>query len=495
MPARVVLKREVLMPRRVVFVASEMYPFSKTGGLGDVMGALPPALARMGVPTTVFTPYYGTLRTSLFNLKPVLRNCVVGYPWAPITVNVWETNYRSVQVYFLQRSEYFDRKNYYNDHYGDYFDNAERFIFFCRAVLAVIRQMGQAPSIVHAHDWQAALLPAYIHFLRQQDPFWADTKTLVTIHNIAFQGRFSSRLFRDSGLPMEAWHMDGVEHYGDFNFLKAGIAYANMITTVSPSYAREILTERFGFGLDGILRHREHDLAGILNGADYYIWDPKNDKFLAAPYSRTDFSGKHHCKQDLVEKLGLSPGLMDRPLLGFVGRLRGQKGIDLLLEILPKLMEQNVGVVVLGEGSLRYEGAIQTMAGQYPGRVHAAVSYTEELAHRIQSGCDIFLMPSRYEPCGLTQMYALRYGTPPVASSMGGLRDTIIPFPDPKSTGFTFARIDSDEFYRSILDATQLWENKDAWYDMIGRAMGQAFTWEKSGRRYSELYRQLEISA
>lgn len=483
------------MLRRVVFAASEMYPFSKTGGLGDVMGALPPALARMGVPTTVFTPYYGTLRTAGFNLKPLLRNCVVGYPWPPITVNVFETNYRSVTVYFLQRSEFFDRKNYYNDHYGDYFDNAERFIFFCRAVLAVLRKLGEPPAVIHAHDWQAALLPAYIHFLKREDPFWNETRTVTTIHNIAFQGRFSSRLFRGCGLPEEAWCPDGVEYYGDFNFLKAGIAYADTITTVSPSYAREILTERFGFGLDGILRHRERHLVGILNGADYCIWDPKNDRFLAAPYSRSDFSGKQECKRDLLERLGMSPSLMDRPLLGFVGRLRGQKGIDLLLEILPELMREDVGLVVLGEGSLRYEGAIQAMAAQYPGRLHAAVSYTEELAHRIQAGSDVFLMPSRYEPCGLTQMYALRYGTPPVASSMGGLRDTIIPYPDPRATGFTFMRIEAEDFHRSILDAVRLWENRDAWHDMVGRSMSQAFTWERSGKRYAELYRHLAVSA
>ena len=481
------------MNRRVCFAASEMYPFSKSGGLGDVMGALPPALARMGVPTTVFTPYYGNLRTAKFDLNLVIRNCLVGYPWEPITVNVFETDYRGVKVYFLQRSEFFDRKNYYNDHYGDYFDNAERFIFFCRAVLAVIRHLGEPFSIVHAHDWQAALLAVYIYYLRQQDAFWRNTKTLVTIHNIAFQGRFSSRLFSNCGLPREAWSMNGVEYYDDFNFLKGGIALADRVSTVSPSYAREILTERFGFGMDGILRYREHDLVGILNGADYCIWNPKSDKFLAAPYSKTDISGKRACKVDLIEKLGLSPHLVDRPLLGFVGRLRGQKGIDLLLDILPKLMEQDIGVVVLGEGSLRYELAIQEMAKLYPEKFHAAVSYTEELAHCIQAGCDIFLMPSRYEPCGLTQMYALRYGTPPVASSMGGLRDTICPYPEAKSTGFTFVRTEPEDFYRSIMDAVQVWENKTAWGDLVSRAMSQAFTWEKSGRRYMELYNSLTL--
>ena len=481
------------MPRRVFFAASEIYPFSKTGGLGDVIGALPPALVRMGVPTSVITPYYGTLRTSSFDLKLTLSDCPVGYPWDPVTVDVYEADYRGVTVYFLKRSEYFDRQNYYNDQRGDYFDNAERFIFFSRAALSAIRHMGVAPAVVHAHDWQSALLPAYIHYLRQEDPFWAETKTVMTIHNIAFQGRFSSRLFRDTALPVEAWNMNGVEYYGDVNFLKAGIAYADKITTVSPSYAREILTERFGFGMDGILRHRERDLVGVLNGADYLIWDPKNDRFLAAPYNRNDISGKRECKQDLLARMGLSPHLMDKPVLGFVGRLRGQKGIDLLLDIIPQLMEQDIGVVVLGEGNARFEQSIMDMAKEYQGRLHAVVSYTEELAHRIQAGCDIFLMPSRYEPCGLTQMYALRYGTPPVASSVGGLRDTIIPHPDRRSTGFTFVRAESDDFRLAIQDALDLWENKDAWSAMISRAMNQAFTWDKSGKRYAELYRELGL--
>ena len=481
------------MPRRVFFVASEVYPFSKTGGLGDVMGALPPALARMGLPTAILTPYYGTLRTSSFDLKLVLTDCPVGYPWAPITVDVYETHYRGVAVYFLKRSEYFDRQNYYNDQRGDYFDNAERFIFFCRAALSVIRQMGAAPAVVHAHDWQAGLLPAYVHYLRRVDPFWANTKTLMTIHNIAFQGRFSSRLFRDTALPSEAWNMDGIEYYGDINFLKAGIAYADVISTVSPSYAREILTERFGFGMDGILRHREHDLVGILNGADYMIWDPKNDRFLASPYNRGDVTGKYDCKQDLLARMSLSPHLMDRPVLGFVGRLRSQKGIDLLLEIIPQLMELDVGLVVLGEGNVAYEEEIVNLSKKFKGRLHAAVSYTEKLAHRIQAGCDIFLMPSRYEPCGLTQMYALRYGTPPVASAMGGLRDTIIPYPDARSTGFTFTKTEPEAFLRAVKDAVTLWEDKDAWAAMVSRAMCQAFTWEKSGKRYAELYRQLGL--
>ena len=481
------------MPRRVFLVASEMYPFSKSGGLGDVMGALPPAIARMGAPTAVITPFYGRLRTGEAPLRLTLSDCPVGYPWDPITVDVFETTYKGTTVYFLHRGEYFDRRQYYNDHKGDYFDNAERFIFFCRAALAVIRQLGESPAIIHAHDWQTALLPAFLHFQRRYDPFWAGTRSLITIHNIAFQGRFSSRLFENSGLPPEAWNMNGAEYYGDFSFLKAGIAYADMVSTVSPSYAREILTERFGFGLDGILRHREHELAGVLNGADYSIWDPRNDRYLSSPYSRQDFSGKQICKRNMIKELGLSPHLEDKPLLGFIGRLRGQKGIDLLIDILPKLMERDIGVVVLGEGNKKYEDTLVQMMNQYKGKLHATVAYTEDLAHRIQAGSDCFLMPSRYEPCGLTQMYALRYGTPPIATAMGGLRDTIIPHPHPKATGFTFLRSTPEDFMAAICDALDLWENKEAWNDMITRAMGQAFTWDKAGRQYIEMYRQLGL--
>ena len=480
------------MARTVFFLTSEMYPFSKSGGLGDVLGALPPALVRMGVPCAVITPFYGRLRTGESQVRLTMENCPVGYPWPPITVDVFETTYKGVTVYFIHRGEYFDRRQYYNEYKGDYFDNAERFIFFCRAALSFIRARGEAPGLVHAHDWQSALLPAYIHFERQRDPFWQDTRTLMTIHNLAFQGRFSSRLFWSSGLPDAAWNMDGAEFFGDFNFLKTGIAYADGVSTVSPSYAREILTERFGFGLDGILRHREHQLTGILNGADYGVWDPRTDCMIPSQYTRQDPSGKEDCKRALIKGFGLDERMMERPLLGFIGRLRDQKGIDLLLPIIPELMERDVGLIVLGEGDLEYERLLMRMNDEYKGRFHAVVAYTEEVAHRIQAACDIFLMPSRYEPCGLTQMYALRYGAPPVATAVGGLRDSIVAHPNPRSTGFIFQNSDSRKFFDSILEAVTLWENNpEEWRELMRRAMSQAFTWEKSGQQYINLYRQL----
>ena len=482
------------MPQRIFFVTSEVYPFSKSGGLGDVMGALPLAMQQSGQPSAVISPFYGRISTSDYQIRLTISDLPVGYPWDPSTGDIYEADYHGVPLYFIARGEYFDRRYYYNDLKGDYFDNAERFIFFCRAAISLMERLGEPPAVVHAHDWQTALLPAYIHLGRRYNPFWQQTATVCTIHNLAFQGRFASRLFFSCGLPIEAWNMNGVEYYGDFNLLKSGIAYADAVTTVSPSYAREILTEKFGCGLDSILRSRELHLYGVLNGADYDVWNPAKDMFLPAYYDVDDISGKARCKKNLIAELGLDPKLEKRPLLGFTGRLRGQKGIDLLNAIIPDLMEMDVGVVVLGEGHPAYEAQILDLMETYQGRVAAVVGYTEDLAHRMQAGSDIFLMPSRYEPCGLTQMYALRYGTPPVATAVGGLRDTIEPWPGEQATGFIFTDSTPQDFLQTIKEAVFLWtKNPDAWKGMVQRAMRQAFTWKKSCGEYAEIYRKIRL--
>ncbi|MDL2315898.1 glycogen synthase GlgA [Desulfovibrio sp. OttesenSCG-928-A18] len=482
------------MAQRVFFATSEVYPFSKSGGLGDVMGALPLAMHKNGIPTTVISPFYGRISTSNYQIRLTITDLPVGYPWAPITADVYEADYHGVSLYFIHRGEYFDRRFYYNDPKGDYFDNAERFIFFCRAAISLMERLGQPPAIVHAHDWQTALLPAYIHFLRRWNPFWEHTGTVCTIHNLAFQGRFSSRLFADSGLPAEAWNMNGVEYFGDINMLKGGIAYADAVSTVSPSYAREILTEKFGCGLDGILRSREADLHGVLNGADYVVWNPDDDPYLPCRFSADDMSGKRRCKKHLMAELGLDPELADRPLLGFIGRLRGQKGIDLLNSIIPELMRLNVGLVVLGEGNFVHEARLMDLMEDYRGRLAAVIGYTEDLAHRMQAASDIFLMPSRYEPCGLTQMYALRYGAPPVATAVGGLRDTIVPWPSDESTGFIFTESEPMAFLAAIREAVALWTEKpEYWQSMMRRAMNQAFTWENACKQYAEIYRRIRL--
>jgi starch synthase len=474
----------------VLFATSEMFPFSKTGGLADVMGALPLTLHRMGVNTAVITPFYGRLSTAGFELRLVQSHCPVGYPWPPITAEIYQTSYHGMPVYFVGRGEYYDRRFYYNTYEGDYFDNCERFTFFCRATMEWARRLEKPPAVIHLHDWQTALVPAFVHF-RKWDPFWRGVKTVMTIHNLAFQGRFSSRLFASSGLPPQAWNMDGVEYFGDFNLLKAGIVYADAVTTVSPTYAREILTPEFGYGMEGVLQKRSRALSGILNGADYDVWDPQNDKYLPCVYSRKKLDGKLVCKKVVLRDLYLADQLEERPLLSFIGRIRSQKGVDLLIDILPKLMEKEIGVIVLGEGNLRREAQLLALMEEFPGRLSVQVGYSEDLAHRIQAASDIFLMPSRYEPCGLTQMYALRFGSIPVATAVGGLIDTITPHPNRYCTGFIFEEPKAGLFLDAINQALDVWEDKAYWRRMIDRAMQQAFTWERSAEQYIDLYRDI----
>ncbi len=476
----------------VLFVTSEIYPFSKTGGLGDVLGALPLELSRMGVNTAVITPLYGRINTSDYQLTLLYSGMHVGYPWDPITTDVYMADFQGMPVYFVHRDEYYDRRYYYNTYNGDYFDNCERFVFFCRATMEWTKHLEAAPAIIHANDWQAALVPAYLEFWRRLGSYWWNTRTVLSIHNLAFQGRFASRLFWNSGLPAEAWSMDGAEFWGDFNLLKAGIAYADRIATVSPTYAEEILTPEFGCGLEGMLQKRSSVLTGMLNGADYEVWDPAEDKYLPATYTVDDLAGKRECKQQLIDEMGLNPFLANRPILGFIGRLRDQKGVDLLLEIFEDVIKMDVGIVVLGEGKLEYEEMLLRLMEDYPLRISAHVSYTEDLAHRIQAGSDIFLMPSRYEPCGLTQMYALRYGTPPVATAVGGLHDTIVSYPHPEATGFVFDKPEPESFLDAIRQAVEVWQRQpEVWAGIRARAMRQEFSWSKSAKAYIELYREL----
>ncbi len=476
----------------ILFATSEIYPFSKTGGLGDVMGALPLTLHNMGVNTAVITPMYGRIKKAGIPFHLITPDLHVGYPWGPITADIYFADFHGMPVYFISRDEYFQRSHFYNTYKGDYFDNCERFIFFCRAVMEWTRQLEAPPAVINCNDWQTALIPGFLNYWRMGDPFWAETKSVLSIHNLAFQGRFSSRLFWDSGLPHWAWNMDGSEFWGDFNLLKTGIAYSDHITTVSPAYANEIITPEFGCGLEGILSKRSDSLTGILNGADYQVWDPSNDPMIPAPYSMHSLEGKAVCKQALIDEQGLNPFLANRPILGFIGRLQLQKGIDLLLEIFERIIQRNVGIVVLGEGNLRFEERVLRLMEEYPLRLSANVSYTEDLAHKIQAGSDIFLMPSTYEPCGLTQMYSLRYGTPPVATAVGGLRDTIVPYPHPECTGFIFDEPGADHFYNAICQALDVWENdKNLWRQIQLRAMRQEFSWQLSAHKYLSLYNQL----
>ena len=475
----------------ILFATSEIYPFSKTGGLGDVAGVLPVALKELGLEVAVITPLYGRLHTAGHHIRLLMENCPVGYPWPETTADIYTTQYKGVPVYFLDRPEYFDRRNLYCTYHGDYFDNCERFIFFAKALLSWILWMDQPPGVVHCNDWHTSLIPAYLYYAGQRDPFWSEISSVLTIHNLAFQGQFSARLFWESGLPVQAWNMDGAEYYGSFNLLKAGIAYSDKITTVSPSYAEEIRTPEFGYGLEGILTQRSSDLSGILNGVDYTVWDPREDSFLAANYDPYDPSGKRVCKRELVERMGLGSRFASRPVLGFVGRMRSQKGVDIILEHLSELLALDLGLIFLGEGDLETETGLSNMAESYPGQIAVAIGYTEELSHLIIAGADILLMPSRYEPCGLTQLYSLRYGTLPVTSNVGGLKDTVGPYPEPGCTGFKFDLAKPEGFLRAVREAVDLWSDPEGWDDMRKRAMLQDFSWLASARKYMSLYQSL----
>ncbi len=478
----------------ILFATSEIYPFSKSGGLGDVAGILPLALKDLGRDVAVVTPLYGRLNPTAYPLRLLKENCPVGYPWPDVTADVYLADYQGVPVYFVDRPEYFDRKQFYCTYHGEYFDNCERFIFFSRAVMAWARWMDPKPTVLHCNDWHTSLIPAYLFETRQEDSFWSGVASVQTIHNLAFQGQYSARLFWESGLSPSAWHMDGAEYHGSFNMLKTGIAYADKVTTVSPSYAREIMTQEFGYGLEGLLARRAEDVEGILNGVDYSIWDPRADPFLRAHYGPFELSGKQICKEDLLERTGLHTRYATRPVLGFIGRMRWQKGVDLILDILPELLEMDLALVFLGEGDLEMETHLTNLSEQYPGQLAVIIGYTEELSHQIMAGSDIFLMPSRYEPCGLTQLYGLRYGALPVTSNVGGLRDTVVSWPDPEGTGFKFDRFEPEDFAAAVRTAVNLWEDPRGWEAMRERAMLRDFSWEQSAVEYDKLYRGLEGS-
>ncbi|MFP3869431.1 MAG: glycogen synthase, partial [Syntrophobacteria bacterium] len=395
-----------------------------------------------------------------------------------------------VQVYFIRRDEFYDRGHLYGTSKGDYFDNAQRFIYFCRAVLALCPTLGAKADIIHCHDWQCGLIPAYLRLLMADDPFWAHTASMLTIHNITYQGRFGPELFPLTGLPDNFFTVDGMEFWGGINFLKAAVITADVITTVSSRYSEEIQTEAYGGGLEGILRVHRKKLHGIINGADYQAWNPETDPHLAANYSREDLEPKRLCKLDLLDTVGLPQRVADRPVLGMVSRLADQKGFDLLAGIMDRLMAEEVALVILGTGEKRYQTLLSRLAARYPDNIAVRLTFDEGLAHKIEAGADMFLMPSRFEPCGLNQIYSLRYGTVPVVRSTGGLYDTVSPY-EPKTgtgVGFLFTTYEPEAFWQAIETALEFFSRPEIWQQIMKNGMAEDFSWQSAARQYLLLY-------
>jgi starch synthase len=472
----------------LLFLASEVAPLSKTGGLGDVLGALPAALAAAGDAVAVVSPRYGFIDAARQGFTP--RHLAVRVRGEATTV--WSRTQGRLTTYLVEHERYFgSRRSLYAEHGHEYGDNAERFTYLCRAGLEVPAAFGHRPAVLHLNDWQTALAAWLLREEHATDPALARTRSVFTIHNLAYQGSYSKELLPSLGLPWELFRPDGVEFHDRLNLMKAGLVFADAVTTVSPTYAREITTWEGGEGLDGVLRRRSGQLSGILNGIDAAEWDPASDPHLPAHFDAQRLAGKAACKRSLQEELGL-PARPEVPLLAVVSRLADQKGIDLLLAALPELLKRDLQLAVLGSGRLDWEEALAQAARHHRDRVAVRIGFDEGLAHRIEAGADLFLMPSRFEPCGLNQLYSLRYGTVPLVRRVGGLADTVVDYDGWRSgTGFTFTEYSHRALVTAVRRALELFRDKRAWHAMMRRGMALDFSWARSAERYRQLYREL----
>ena len=463
-------------------ITSEAAPFAKTGGLADVLGALPPALAKLGEEVAVVMPRYASVL--LQGSTRIADGMRISVGPNAFTVGIDQVEREGVRYLFVDCPPLYARPGVYSEEGVAYVDNHIRFALLNQAALEIGRSIFK-PDIFHAHDWPSGLLAPYLRENYGSDPDFAGAKTLMTIHNLGYQGTFPAAAISDLGLSPALFHPGGLEFWGELSFLKAGIVWSDSITTVSPTYAREIQTVEYGAGLDGVLRDRAAKITGILNGVDYAEWSPDTDPFSNFPYSAQDLSGKRLAKRALLEEVGL-PQNDSRPLIGIVSRLAGQKGFDLLEEIVPELAGMDLAMTVLGTGEAPIEEMFRAMAEHYPEQFAIQIGYDNGLAHRIECGADMFLMPSRYEPCGLSQMYSLRYGTVPIVRATGGLEDTV-----DEHTGFKFTEYTPEALLEAIREALEAWSDRPGWLERMRRGMAKDFSWDAAAVQYQRLYRSL----
>lgn len=461
---------------KILMCASEAVPFAKTGGLADVVGALPLALEKQGIEVRVIIPKYRTVYSSQFTVQSIANDIEA----AKLGKNI--------QVYFIKNDNYFNRSGLYGEKTGDYPDNLDRFSFYSRRTLDLLKEINFRPDILHCHDWQAALIPVYLkNIYNKKDSFYKNIKTLFTIHNLAYQGLFGKEEYEKLGLDWSLFDINGLEFYGKVNVLKGGIIFSDLINTVSSAYAKEIQAKEFGCGLEGVLGNRQKDIYGIINGLDYQVWDPAKDKYIYKMFSVDAIENKYINKKMLQKECNLTPD-ENIPLFGIVGRLAEQKGMDLIAQSMKDLIKHShIQIVVLGTGDLKYHHLLEETAKKHPHNLSAHIKFDDSLAHKIYAASDIFLMPSRYEPCGLGQMIALKYGTIPLVFKTGGLADTIN-----NENGFVFDSYTKEAFVETVKKALDSYRDKKKWLALVKKAFTYNFSWDESAKKYIQLYEKLK---
>ncbi|MBU0683284.1 MAG: glycogen synthase GlgA [Candidatus Omnitrophota bacterium] len=479
---------------KILIVASEAVPFAKTGGLADVTTSLAKALLSLGCDVRIVLPCYTAVRNNKTDLKKELSRVKNVFATGDEEFDVYCSSINGVPAYFIHNEKYFAREELYGTEKGDYSDNALRFGFFSQAVLSSLKHLDFVPDVIHCNDWQTALIPFYLNFyLKKQDDTYQNTKSLFSIHNMAYQGVFDRKIMKNLNIPDHFFNMNDLEFYGKLNFMKSGILYSDAVSTVSFRYAEEIMTPEYGAGLDGLLMTKKESLYGIPNGADYSIWSPETDIFIKTKFNSKTLEKKLDCKKELIDYARLKIPL-GAPLLGCITRLVEQKGMDLVADIMGKVISLGCGIVILGKGTDHYNKLFSALSKKYAGKLYLCSAFNDELAHKIEAGCDIFLMPSRYEPCGLNQMYSIKYGTIPVVRATGGLDDAIRDFDEDReaANGFKFAPATSMALYEAVKRAVELFnKDKKAWKKLMISAMSYNYSWDKSAKQYLTLYRKI----
>jgi starch synthase len=476
---------------RIVFAASECVPFSKTGGLADVVGALPRALVSAGHQVIVYLPRYR--QTQLKDAQTVVSSITVPFDDRYRFCSVVSGGKHSgVQFYFVDYPRFFDRDALYGSSAGDYPDNAERFALFSRAVLEGSKILG-VPDVFHCHDWQSALVPVLLRTQYVEDPAFREVAVVFTIHNMGYQGLFPPDTLPLLMLPWDLFTISKMEFFGHVNFLKGALVYSDFITTVSKKYSQEIQTTEFGFGLEGVLRARASSVTGILNGVDYDEWSPETDKFIVARYSPQDLTGKAKCKQDLLAAFEMTNADLRLPVIGIVSRFAAQKGFDLIAQIMERLAREEMIIVALGNGDKTYEEMFLRLNKQFPHKIAVKIAYDNTIAHKIEAGSDMFLMPSKYEPCGLNQIYSLKYGTVPVVRATGGLDDTIEHWDHRtgKGTGFKFTDYNGEALLLTIKEGLRAFRDQNSWQQLMRNGMKKDFSWHASAKEYVRVYERV----